>query len=63
MARGPLLWNVWYWDGESFQLVWHDLTKADALDMTEWRNHRFVDEGEGIRRYVIAGSDEEPTLA
>lgn len=63
MSRGPQTWHVWFWNGEAFQLVWNDLTTTEARDMIEWRNEKFQELGETVYQYVIAGVDEEPTLA
>lgn len=61
MARGPVKWHVWHWNGEAFDLVWHDLPKGEAENLATWRNIRAGETGTQFP-YVIAGDGYDPVL-
>lgn len=59
MPRGPIIWHVWRWNGEAFDLVWHDLPTPEARERVEWANDRFESQGV-LTRYVAARDGMDP---
>lgn len=61
MGRNPTVWHVWHWNGEEFDLVWHDLSITEARGLCEWRNQRAIESGT-VHRYIPALDGMNPVL-
>lgn len=62
MARKAMPhYHVWHWNGEAFDLVWHDLLLDEARELATWRNDR-AEEISSPNRYVVAIDGVDPVI-
>lgn len=62
MARRAMPnYHVWHWNGERFEVVWHDITRKEAFELADWRNERAILQG-SVTRYVVAVDGRDPVL-